>query len=53
MGQEKVISRGAAPQLASPGVEKKQLLNANYADDMAQLDNNKEGFQEISDQLPM
>ena len=51
MEQEEVISRGATLPLASPGVEGKHLLDTDYADDMALLDNTKEGLQETSDLL--
>ena len=51
MEQKKVISRGATLQLASPGVEGKHLLDTDYADDMALLDNTKEGLQETTDLL--
>ena len=51
MEQKKVISRGATLQPASPGVEGKHLLDTDYADDMALLDNTKEGLQETTDLL--
>ena len=51
MEQKKVISRGATLQRASPGVEEKHLLDTDYADDMALLDNTKEGLQETTDLL--
>ena len=51
MEQEKVVRRGGTLRRASPGVEEKHLLGTNYADDMALLDNTKEGLQEITDLL--
>ena len=49
--QKKVISKGVTLQHASPGVEGKYLLDTDYADDMALLDNTKEGLQETTDLL--
>ena len=37
MEQKRVISRGATLQRAFPGVEEKDLLDTDYADDMALL----------------
>ena len=51
MEQKKVIRRVDALQLASPGVEKKHLLDTYYVDDMALLMNIKEGLQETTDLL--
>ena len=51
MEQKKVISKGATLQHPSPGVEGKYLLDTDYADDMALLDNTKEGLQETTDLL--
>ena len=51
MEQKKVVSRGVTLQHASPGVEEKYLLDTDYADDMALLDNSKEGLQETTDLL--
>ena len=48
MEQERVISRQATLQPASPGVEEKYLSNIDHADDMALLDNIKVGS-DISD----
>ena len=44
MELNKVISKGALLQLPAPGVEEKHLLDTDYADDMAMLDNSKEGL---------
>ena len=51
MEQKKVISKGTTLQHPSPGVEGKYLLDTDYADDMALLDNTKEGLQETTDLL--
>ena len=51
MELNKVISKGALLQLPAPGVEEKHLLDTDYADDMAMLDNSKEGLQETTDLL--
>ena len=51
MEQKKVVSKGVTLQHASSGLEKKYLLDTDYADDMALLDNTKEGLQETTDLL--
>ena len=51
MELNKVISKGALLQLPAPVVEEKHLLDTDYADDMAMLDNSKEGLQETIDLL--
>ena len=51
MELNKIISQGALLQLPAPGVEEKHLLDTDYADDMAMLDNSKEGLQETTDLL--
>ena len=51
MELNKVISKEALLQLPAPGVEEKHLLDTDYADDMAMLDNSKEGLQETTDLL--
>ena len=51
MEQERVISTGVTLQRASPGVEEKHLLDKDSADDMALLDNTKEGLHETTDLL--
>ena len=51
MELNKVISKGALLQLPAPGVEEKHLLDTDDADDMAMLDNSKEGLQKTTDLL--
>ena len=51
MELNKFISKGALLQLQAHGVEDKHLLDTDYADDMAMLDNSKEGLQETTDFL--
>ena len=51
MEQQKVISKGVTLQCESSRVEEKHILNTDYADDMALLDNTEEGLQETTDLL--
>ena len=46
MDQQKVISKGVTLQCESSRVEEKHILDTDYADDMALLDNTGEGLQE-------
>lgn len=47
----KVVSQGAALQLESPRHAGVSLMDMDYADDMALVDNTKEGLQETTDLL--
>ena len=49
--QNKVIGRGAVLQEATPSHPGKDVMDTDYADDMALLDNTKEGLQETTDLL--
>ncbi|KAL5250463.1 hypothetical protein ACHWQZ_G016256 [Mnemiopsis leidyi] len=53
MEHEKVVSKGMVLELPVPseGNEGKHLLDTDYADDMALLDNTVEGLQETTDLL--
>ncbi|MCP4473446.1 MAG: reverse transcriptase family protein [Gammaproteobacteria bacterium] len=51
MELHKVISKGATLQKPTSEEEEVTLLDADYADDMALLDNAKEGLQETTDLL--
>ena len=51
MELHKVISKGATLQKPTSEEEEVNLLDADYADDMALLDNAKEGLQETTDLL--
>ena len=49
--QNKTISHGVVLQKKSKGVEEKVVLDIDYADDMAILDNLRDGVQESTDLL--
>ena len=49
--QNKTISHGVVLQKKSKGVEEKVVLDTDYADDMAILDNSRDGLQESTDLL--
>ncbi len=51
MELNKRLGSGATLQHASPGVEEKSILDTDYADYMALLDNDKAGLQETTDLL--
>ena len=51
MEQQKVISKGVTLLCESSRVEEKHILDTDYADDMALLDNTEEGLQETTDLL--
>ena len=51
MEQQKVISKGVTLHCESSRVEEKHMLDTDYADDMALLDNTKEGLQETTNLL--
>ena len=44
MEQRKVITKGVTLQCESSRVKEKHILDTDYADDMALLDNTKEGL---------
>ena len=47
----KVVSQGATLQQESPGQPEVSLMDIDYADDMALLDNTDDGLQETTDLL--
>ena len=49
MEQQKFISKGVTLQCESSRVEEKHILDTDYVDDMALLDNTEEGLQETTD----
>ena len=49
--QNKTISHGVVLQKKSKGVDEKVVLDTDYADDMAILDNSRDGLQESTDLL--
>ena len=51
MEEQKVISKGVTLQCDSSREEEKHILDTDYADDMALLDNTEEGLQEATDLL--
>ena len=51
MEEQKVIIKGVTLLCESSRVEAKHILDTDYADDMALLDNTKEGLQETTDLL--
>ena len=51
MEQQKVIRKEVTLQCESSRVEAKHILDTDYADDMALLDNTEEGLQETTDLL--
>ena len=44
-----MVSKAATLHHTSSGLEEKHILDTDYADDVALLDNSKEGLQESSD----